>query len=689
MERERNVSNLSQMLQEYKNSKIALYGLGTETEKVLSEIGQTYEIIGLLDGYREDGTLYGQKIISLAKAVADQVKLILVVARPGSCKAIAKRIGQTCIKHGIVLLDVRGKNLCETKKVSYSFGGAAGITEDALRKLAAGKEAVSVDLFDTLIMRQTMFPEDVLEIVDCRLKAQGIQIENFCARRLESEKSLSKFEAPSLVDIYSHMLKHCPHVDITPETLAEMEWQIDYGLLVPRERMCELISVLYGQGKAVYIVSDTYYSKIQLKKVLEKIQFSAYSDIFASCEHGTGKKQQLFRKVQERIGWKSCLHIGDDTVADGECAKKHGMEVCHVCSAMELFEMLGYLGMWDKIEELSDRIKTGMFVARLFNSPFQFERNGQQISVGDAPDIGYLFFAPVISDFILWFQGQVKRNHLENICFCARDGYLIKKMYDELAGDDSSLYFLTSRSAAIRAGMEQEKDIRYVEEMKFSGTLKEQLLERFGILAAPDNGQGLLDYAKEILERASIDRRGYQAYIGRLGMKKGDTAFFDFVAKGTCQMYMGRLLKNHLKGLYFLQLEEEYMRGKGLDIVPFYRADETGDSAIFENYYILETILTAPSPSVKGFDENGEPYYAKETREPEDLRCIQEVQDGILDYFRTYLSLCPKEARSENKALDEAFLSMIHGVLIRNEAFWKLKTEDPFFNRMTDMTNLI
>ena len=683
------MSELSQILRKFKNSKIAIYGLGTETEKVLAEMGQAFQIIGLLDGYREDGMLYGKKIISMAEAVTDQVELILVVARPGSCKAITKRIGQTCIQHGIVLMDVRGKNLCDAKRISYDFGGVSGITEDALKQRAAGKDVVSVDLFDTLVMRQTLFPEDVLDMLDFRLREKGIRIEDFCARRLESEKCLSKVTAPSLVDIYSHMLKQYPTVDIAPETLAEMEWQIDYGLLVPRERMCELISGIYDMGKAVYIVSDTYYSKAQLKAVLEKIQFSAYEDIFASCEYGTGKRQQLFQKLQERTGEKPCLHIGDDTVADGECAEEHGIEACHICSGIELLEMLGYLGLWDRIERLSDRIKAGMFVANLFNSPFQFEPGAQEIRVRKAFDIGYLFFAPVITDFVLWFRKQVKRYRLENICFCARDGYLIKKLYDALAGDETSLYFLTSRTAAIRAGIENEADIRYVEEMKFSGTLKEQLKERFGILAEPDEERGLLDYAEKILDKAAMDRKGYQAYIGRLGMKKGDTAFFDFVAKGTCQMFMGRLLDNHLKGLYFLQLEEEHMRGNGLDIVPFYKAEEMENSAIFENYYILETVLTAPWPSVKGFGEDGEPQYARETRGTEALACIQAVQDGIAAYFRTYLKLCPKEARSENKLLDEVFLSMLHGVSVLEEAFLKLKTEDPFFNRMTDMTNLL
>lgn len=43
--------DLLQILNKYRDSKVAIYGLGTETERVLNEIGQDFQIIGLLDGY--------------------------------------------------------------------------------------------------------------------------------------------------------------------------------------------------------------------------------------------------------------------------------------------------------------------------------------------------------------------------------------------------------------------------------------------------------------------------------------------------------------------------------------------------------------------------------------------------------------------------------------------------------------
>lgn len=112
---------LLSLLKEYKNRKIAIYGLSEATQKVLEEIGQEVEVVGLLDGYQESGELFGKPIISLEQVITESVSLFLVAARPGSCRAIAKRIGGICQGKQIALFDTRGKNLCDVRCVAYDF----------------------------------------------------------------------------------------------------------------------------------------------------------------------------------------------------------------------------------------------------------------------------------------------------------------------------------------------------------------------------------------------------------------------------------------------------------------------------------------------------------------------------------------------------------------------------------------
>ena len=337
-----------------------------------------------------------------------------------------------------------------------------------------------------------------------------------------------------------------------------------------------------------------------------------------------------------------------------------------------------------------------MFVANLFNSPFQFEDDEKRIHAEDAKDVGYLFCAPMIMDFTKWFEEESKDAGNTNRWLCARDGYLLKRLYEIMFPSQKAEYFYTSRISAIRAGVESIADIEYVDGMKFSGECEENLKVRFGISADVldtadiDNGQeGLLKYSKAILDNLKSKKENNLKYIDKLDVEDGSISLFDFVAKGTCQMYIQRLTQNPIKGLYFLQLEPEFMKDKNLDIKPFYTDMECDSSAIFDNYYILETLLTSPEASVDEFDEEGNPVFAKETRTDKDIACFMRAQDGIIEYVKKYISICPVSENSINKKLDEIFLTLVHNVEIRDKDFLSLTVEDPFFNRMTDITDVL
>ena len=54
------MSQLTPILKKYKNDNIALYGLSNETERVISELNNQYNIVGLLDSFCRDGEIYGK-----------------------------------------------------------------------------------------------------------------------------------------------------------------------------------------------------------------------------------------------------------------------------------------------------------------------------------------------------------------------------------------------------------------------------------------------------------------------------------------------------------------------------------------------------------------------------------------------------------------------------------------------------
>lgn len=679
---------------EYVGEKIALYGLSTETERVLPEFIEFFDLLGLLDSFQTEGEMYGQHIISLDKAILDGVELIIVIARPGSCKAIAKKIGDKCREYNVALFDIRGRNLLESSKVVYDFKSVKGYTYEQVVKCIGNVDAVSFDLFDTLVMRTVMSVADVYDLVALRLKEQGIEIVDFLNKRMKAEKQLSQGYAPKLVEIYERILED--QTDLNAQELAFKEYEIDKDLLVPRTDVIGLMQEAKSQGKKIYITTDTYYEREQIEEILNENGISDYGDLLVSCEYKTGKMQNLFSELKKRAGKVKILHIGDDIMADIRSARNNKLDCFQIYSGSELMDFVGGLGLMEYAVTLADRIKVGMCVATIFNSPFQFESEEQKIKVKDASDIGYLFCAPMINDFVIWFGQQVQKQNLQNVWFCARDGFLIKKIFEKVYPNIKSEYFLTSRISAIRAGVENTNDIVYVDSMRFSGTVEENLKCRFGIdsIGIPQtemdlSQEGLLRYANYILNASIIKRANNQKYVDSLNIETGEIAFFDFVAKGTSQMYAQRLVSNHICGLYFLQLEPEYMEDKHLRITPFYAENERDNSAIFENYYILETLLTSPYPSIEEFDSEGHPIYAKETRSERDIACFIRAQRGILEYTDRFLKVCPISERHVNKKLDEAFLLLMHNVEILDNDFLSLTVEDPFFGRMTDIKDVL
>jgi len=661
------------------NNSIALYGLGTETERLISQWGSGPKIVGLLDGFKESGEAFGYPIISLQQAIDLKVERIIVVARPGSCKVIAKRIKDDCIANGVEVYDVRGNNLLEEKQASYEFSNITTYTKDNLLKKIDESDVISFDFFDTLINRKISDYTDIFDLV-----ANQVGVKELSHIRIAAEKELSRNSSPTLLDIYTWVKEKLTGIKESAEELASIEFQIDSKMVVPRDDMTTIISYAKKSGKKVILTSDTYYSKAQMEELLAKCGLDIFDELFISCEYGTFKTQKLFSHVIEANREKKIHHIGNDEFADIEKAKECGIDTFHIYGNNSIMDALGGMGFELIAETYSDRAKLGLFLSKKFSSPFQFE-NGANIEINDCFDIGYYICGPMIVDFMQWIIAKKQELDLDGILLCARDGYLLEKIYNRFCEDKDGFYFLTSRISSIRAGIMDEDDINYVDSMKFFGTEKESMLVRFGI----DEDVAAEDRNALILEKAKDKRRNYLKYIDSLYLPDGKLGVFDFVAKGTTQLFLQKFMSQQLKGLYFLQLEPEFMADKGVDIESFYTEKERDTSAIFDNYYILETILTSPMPSVDEFDEGGQPVYAKETRSDENLECVSRMQQGIMQYVDDYLEIVPVSMRQQNKMLDEAFLTLIGKLEITDPSFENLVVEDPFFGRMTNIVDVM
>lgn len=680
------MADWTKILQHYEGKPIAVYGLSEVTQTILNQLRGRFIVVGLMDSFRDGGSLYGYSILKKEDVFLKGTACIIVAARPGSCRAIERHIGKWCQEHKIGLVDIWGRDLLERSQELWRIQPDQWCSRDSFLAEAGRFEYISFDLFDTLAVRKVLYFSDLMKAVEKRLKDQGIDIDGFVKKRLTCETELSRQSVPTLPEIYSYMIEKYSLANFDSVRAAEIEWNTDLESLVPRRELCNCLKHFSQQGKHVCIITDSYYSRRQIEAILEKCNITGFERVLISNEEKVSKARGLF------FLWKGedipAIHIGDDPMADVKAAIDSGLEAFQIPSVLELTERVNYFGLLDELDTWDKRFRVGLFAARIFNNPFQPEAGRNSVCVPCARDAGYLFFAPVLADFVIWLKQQLSEQGIRQILFAARDGFLIKKMFDQYCTEVQSLYFLTSRTASVRAGVDTEQDLCAIERMRFSGSVKEQLLFRFGLDVSVDgrNEGRLSDYKDIILSRCSILRRNYKKYIERLSLRQEDTAFFDFVSKGTSQFFLERIMGHHLKGFYFMRPEKEWDLFKDLNIRVFCEMSD-GGSELYQNYSLIESILTSPASSVLEFDSNGEPVFEDECRTEEQIACINEVQEGILEYWNDINTFFQGEAKP--CGMSEKLLSFIHHISVFGNPLETLTVSDPFYCRTMQVSDLI
>lgn len=457
------------------DGKIAIYGIGKETEKNIPEINEYVEIVGLLDGFRNNGNIYGYNIISLNKAIKIGIKAIIVIARPGSCRAIVTRIKDKCNENNIKIYDVYGNNLLEEKQSKCTLGKLKPYYKKDLMNKIEEADVISFDCFNTLITRQLFSRYDLFELLYNKLSLTEMSLKEFVNQRIKSEKSTAIGLAPNLKKIY----EDC--VFFSGIDFAEEEFKIDKSVIIRREELVEVLNYCINKGKEAIVVTDTYYSEKQIKSILNDNSIYGIKKIYASSEYTRGKDTGLFDIVKKDYPKKKILHIGDDYLSDYKSAIKSGINSYKIYSCEDLFYGTNFMPDVEPDMELDSKIKIGLFISNIFNNPFVFERLEKDICIQNNKTIGYSFCAPLIMDFVKWFEEKTRECNDCQIWLSARDGYLIKKIYEILYPNRKTHYVLTSRTAAIRAGTLSEDDIAYVDDMKFGGNMDLCLKKRFGI----------------------------------------------------------------------------------------------------------------------------------------------------------------------------------------------------------------
>lgn len=680
---------------------VALYGIGKNTQMILEQV-DTGNIIGILDGYVHEGKIGEKEIMSIQKAIQLNVEAIIIIARPSSTKVIYKRIKSLCKDEGIAVYDMDGNNLMELKE-DILQSDYYEINEETLLKQIKCHEIISFDIFDTLISRKLIVAEDIFRMMARSLSKDE---EDFCLARMHAEKYLSTKKVASIREIYEYLrdIKIIASEEI--EKMISLEIALEKKILVARKKMVEVLEYAIKCGKSVYLTSDMYLSRNILSDLLSDLGIKGYKDIIVSCEYGVDKSEGLFNILKQVSNSDKILHIGNDLEADESAGQRYGIDTYRILSSEDMFEISAIRNMFTESKSLEDRLMIGAFIARAFNDPFMFYNTQGKVLIKHNEDLGYLFIAPIICQFVEWLMNELSKKKYEYLLFISRDGYLVKEIYDLFTKKNKrqqypeSIYFLTSRTLNVAATADNVESIKYGSNLPFYGSPEEMLAERFfvnlGDIDSFDHKQTIeqyvLSHKHQIFSCAKGTKVKYLRYIDDLNISNcKPLAIFDFVSTGTCQMCLEEILDTKLEGYYFCRLHEDYWKKQRLKINSMIDSNKSEAKNVLSYYLWLEVFIKDTMPSLLSFNSNGEPEYRTSSKSERLISAIKEVQKGILNYCNEYIdsiNICNTLQQSD---VSNCFFNILNDkyLEIECEAGKAHVVKDEFNNRKIDLSAFI
>ena len=518
---------------------------------------------------------------------------------------------------------------------------------EELRNIIDSYDAISFDLFDTLVMRKTLEPIDIFDLVEERMAKKGIALPGFRKKRRTAELNVN---GRDIFNIYKELGKLlCLEEDLL-EIIMKEELTCEKENLLLRVEMAEIFRYAVSAGKRVSIITDMYLTTAILDRLLQDLGISGYRKIYVSCEYGKGKGNGLFEEYKKDVKGLRCLHIGDNKAADIVAAKDSGLDAYEIKSSLELLKVSSMRRCLPFVISKDDRRIMGQTLSVVFNSPFVLCNTAGILHIRDCKAFAQIFFVPLIISYMQRVQELVKVNQYKGILFTARDGYLFKKIYDagwmrKKESQSDAYYFLTSRNLVLKATIFEAGDIEdYLKKIKDSSKERDDFQK------------------KRLLDEAEETRRNYLKYLEKSGIDRSEKYLVcDLISQGTVLGGLNKIFKKHQQGLF---LAREGHLDESLSVELVYDQNEWQDSRLFTCF--LEKIFTSLEPSVADMDREGDPVFSEEDREDNELEIVKKVHQGILEGVKEFYGLSEGTAYV-SKELAQVFFYAIEDVVLCGE----------------------
>ena len=302
-------------------------------------------------------------------------------------------------------------------------------------------QTLSLDCFDTLIWRKTATPNDVFFALENRATFKAIGLSALLRGQAEAKARQIMLFKQQHSEVKLHDVYRAFNSELTTkqlEALSEEELSTEIELCYAFPPAIDLIRAAHQRGINITLVSDTYFSEPQLRRILTNVLppdvLAMINNIFCSSEYQRAKTNGLFADVLKVYTGETLLHIGDNLHADYIAPRTLKLSALHFIHGEECVADLL------RLQAISACVVDSTIRAtRPLYSPFHgILSQTQHLTNQPQNFIGYASLGPLMYVFAHYICAEMEKIQKTSaslkVIFLMRDAYLPSLACEAFAG---------------------------------------------------------------------------------------------------------------------------------------------------------------------------------------------------------------------------------------------------------------
>ncbi|MFA5924755.1 MAG: rhamnan synthesis F family protein [Methylococcaceae bacterium] len=540
---------------------------------------------------------------------------------------------------------------------------------------------IAFDIFDTLLCRPLMDAESVKAIVAERIGGKTGRLYMQYRPIAEGQAREAAGKDIGMTEIFARLGKLTGLSDETLASLRSLEEEVEMESVAPRPEVVELYRQALATGKPVVLMSDMFLPRAVIEKILQNNGITGWSMLFLSNEIGLRKDTgELYESVFAHYGISPAemIMVGDNERSDLQIPCDKGVVGMHVLRPLEFARGLprfhSLIDANERSGDLNRELTLGLVLKQNFSSLCFPELDPFSLVHPTPYNVGYSLIGPLLVGMSQWLVDSAHRDGVDRLYFLAREGQLIKRVYDLWTEGLDDLpqadYLILSRRAVSVPMIETLEDVLNIAKATyFPNTICNFLYERYGFQLSAERWTQITDQVQwssnstvevynqqidhllpllnaleaEIIAEAALEYRALKHYLCDMGLEKpGRQAVVDIGYSGTIQGYLNRLVTTPVHGYYLItdQRSDKVAQKHNVNIRGCYleSIDEVSTtSMMYPHNFQLEKMLSSDDAQIVHYELDQENNLTAHYRElsNDEAECFsfrKELQEGIIRY---------------------------------------------------------